>query len=571
MNVALFATWFLPAFSQDDVYYSPSNDRGRNSRNNQNFERQFNNDNRSTDPYNYSEASRSTSSQTSSSQFNDGYEMDDNDFYYTSRLRRFYTPTFGVNYWDPWYTDAFFYTRDPWMWGNSIYVNIIPSWHWWRPRTVIVYDPWYSWNSWGLMNNWNSWNSPWYGNGWMNCGWNSWGMGFGWNNWGWNNWGWGWNNGWNNGWGGWGGWGNNWAYNNGFWNGYNQGYWNGYYDGMWNNPWTGGRNYSMSGPRFQQTSTNNNTGSNTSGKFGKTDETRDIPREGITRPRDNSNAGSGAITPGGRADQPANPAERYSDKRAPNDGWRNAPTNPAPVEDRFRDNPRRENDRFVPAPRDNNVPAERVNPDRFNNRPVERVPAPAEPRRYENVPIERERFSPPAEQPRRFDNTPAPVEQPRRIDRMRDDLNRQMEPTPAPSRPAETPQRFQPREELRNENIQRQQPAPAEREFRQRNAPPQQEMRQPQAPVQRNEPQRMERQMQPREQSQPQRMERQMQPREQSQPQRMERQIPQREMQRFEQPQRQFSQPQQSPQRMERSAPQPSSRPMQMNPGGRRP
>jgi len=117
--------------------------------------------------------------------YGDYYE-DDNDYAYSSRIRRFHRNNSAWGYYDPWYTNMYYYNYDPFYWGTSIYVGAWPNYGW----------------------------------GWNNCGWNG---GFGWNN-GWNN-GWGWNGGFGMPacYGGWGG---------GYWNGYNNGYWNGYYDGL---------------------------------------------------------------------------------------------------------------------------------------------------------------------------------------------------------------------------------------------------------------------------------------------------------------------------------------------------
>ena len=113
--------------------------------------------------------------------YGDYYE--DNDYAYASRIRRFHRFNNGWGYYDPWYTNMYYYNYDPFFWGTSIYVGAWPSW---------------------------GWNYGW--------GWNTWGVGFGWNSWGWNNcWG-----------GGWNGWG----WNSPYWNGYNNGYWNGFNDGL---------------------------------------------------------------------------------------------------------------------------------------------------------------------------------------------------------------------------------------------------------------------------------------------------------------------------------------------------
>ncbi len=133
------------------------------------------------------------------------------DYEYASRVRRFHQPVQGTGYYDNYYTNNYWYSGNPAMYGNSIYAN--PTW--------------------GMMpsTQFNNFNSG-FGIG-YNTGYGSW------NN-GWNNNGWGNNNGWNNGWGN-NGWNNN---SNAYWAGYNQGYNNGWYgqpygygNGWNNNGW----------------------------------------------------------------------------------------------------------------------------------------------------------------------------------------------------------------------------------------------------------------------------------------------------------------------------------------------
>jgi hypothetical protein len=137
---------------------------------------------------------------------NNYYGMDDYDYFYASRINRFHRPIHGFGFYDPFYTNMYWYNYDPFFFGTSIYAG----WGWGG-----FYRPMWGWGGgWG----WNSWG--------MGMGWNSWGMGMGWNSWGmgWGG-GWGWNS-WNMGWGG-GGWGMG-----GYGMGYNHGYWNGFYDGL---------------------------------------------------------------------------------------------------------------------------------------------------------------------------------------------------------------------------------------------------------------------------------------------------------------------------------------------------
>jgi hypothetical protein len=109
------------------------------------------------------------------------YYEDDNDFSYSSRIRRFHRNN-SWGYYDPWYTNMYYYNYDPFFWGTSIYIGYRPSFSW-------------GWNSgWG----WNStfgWNQPY---GYPAC--------YGGNGWGWGN--------------------------GGYWNGYNNGCNNGFNDGL---------------------------------------------------------------------------------------------------------------------------------------------------------------------------------------------------------------------------------------------------------------------------------------------------------------------------------------------------
>jgi len=117
--------------------------------------------------------------------YGDYYE--DSDYAYASRINRFHRYN-TWNYYDPFYTNMYWYNYDPYFYGVSIYSSCWPSYNWY----------------WG--NNW---------------GWN----------WGWN-YGWGWNNMYGaNYYGGWG-WNYGWGWNNPYWNGYNNGYWNGFNDGL---------------------------------------------------------------------------------------------------------------------------------------------------------------------------------------------------------------------------------------------------------------------------------------------------------------------------------------------------
>jgi len=138
-------------------------------------------------------------------------DYDNDDYYYTSRIRRFNNSFWRFGYYSPFY-------MDPFWWDMSYgYPSFSIGWG---------YPNWYNNNSfygnnWGYGNNWNNWNN--WGN---NGGWSYGGCFNSWNNYNYGNYG---------GCFGYGnyGWGNN--FGNGYNNGYNHGYSNGYWDGFNNN------------------------------------------------------------------------------------------------------------------------------------------------------------------------------------------------------------------------------------------------------------------------------------------------------------------------------------------------
>ncbi|MBK9479214.1 MAG: hypothetical protein IPO70_03790 [Bacteroidetes bacterium] len=125
------------------------------------------------------------------------YSSDDYyDYAYASRIRRFHRPSSYWGYYDPFYTDLYYYNSQPSCWGTSIYT----SYNFWSPNTTIIigsnwgYNPWrpygyYGYSTWGYSD-------PWYG-----YNYNPYGFGYGYG---------------------------------GYWNGYNQGYANGYWNGYYN-------------------------------------------------------------------------------------------------------------------------------------------------------------------------------------------------------------------------------------------------------------------------------------------------------------------------------------------------
>ena len=72
------------------------------------------------------------------------------DYYYTSRLRRFHTGiNYGWSYYDPWYTNTYWYDYNPYSWGYSIYLG----YNWWWP-SCYVRPYYYGYDYWGFNYGW---------------------------------------------------------------------------------------------------------------------------------------------------------------------------------------------------------------------------------------------------------------------------------------------------------------------------------------------------------------------------------------------------------------------------------
>ena len=173
--VFMFASAQLVA--QDDLYYDPATGSGGSTTTN--YYEESNSNQR--EPGNYTAVAD-----------DEYYNYDeDNAYEYSSRIRRFDRGYRGFSYYDPFYSDAWFY--DPFLSpGASIY--------------VVNYNDYWSWRSWNRHNRHNRYNYFSYG---PSFGYNSW---CGWNSYNYNPW---------------NSWGNTYVYNNYYydpywsWNGYN--------------------------------------------------------------------------------------------------------------------------------------------------------------------------------------------------------------------------------------------------------------------------------------------------------------------------------------------------------------
>ena len=117
---------------------------------------------------------------------NNYYYGDYYDFSYASRIRRFHRPYVSFGYYDPFYTNMYWYTHNPHFYGMSIYMGFAPtpfyfggyytSWHhrhFWRH--YHWHRPWWGWGPssfwagyhWGYMAGFHSgfWHPYYYGYG----------------------------------------------------------------------------------------------------------------------------------------------------------------------------------------------------------------------------------------------------------------------------------------------------------------------------------------------------------------------------------------------------------------------
>jgi hypothetical protein len=108
--------------------------------------------------------------------YDDNYSSDDYyDYEYAARLKRFHNPSGNFGYYDDPYTNSYYYSNDPWMYGSSIYMG----YNFWGPSyNMYMYSPAYMWGyTPGFYNPWCAY--PHYGFG-IGFGY---GMGFGYNPW----------------------------------------------------------------------------------------------------------------------------------------------------------------------------------------------------------------------------------------------------------------------------------------------------------------------------------------------------------------------------------------------------
>jgi hypothetical protein len=150
MTYSCSSTYQAGTNASDDVYWSskdaqsappPENTTSENYNNydqNSSGDYQNNNSTQSQQP-DYYDPNRS-SSQTNDGQGNtyitNNYNGDYYDYEYSSKIRRYYEPASGYGYYDPYYTNSYWYNYNPASWGMSIYLG----YNWWAPASYY-YDP----------------------------------------------------------------------------------------------------------------------------------------------------------------------------------------------------------------------------------------------------------------------------------------------------------------------------------------------------------------------------------------------------------------------------------------------
>jgi hypothetical protein len=76
---------------------------------------------------------------------NNNYNADNYyDYAYSSRIRRFYNPV-GLGYYNPYFTNSYWYDYQPASWGMSIY----STYNWWAPSIYYSYNPFIG-SGWGF-------------------------------------------------------------------------------------------------------------------------------------------------------------------------------------------------------------------------------------------------------------------------------------------------------------------------------------------------------------------------------------------------------------------------------------
>lgn len=170
-------------YEQPQILESTPETKGNNNRTNN-----YSSDD--TGDYPYTETTQNKDKSGDTYVNNNYFEYDDYyDYSYSSRLRRFYSPSYyNWGYYDPWYTNAYWYNYNPFYWGVSIYLGY--SW--------CSYQHYHGWGYNYPYYGWYGYHTPYY----HYYGWGGYPYYYG-------------------------------GYYSSYWHGYNHGYWDGYHDGYY--------------------------------------------------------------------------------------------------------------------------------------------------------------------------------------------------------------------------------------------------------------------------------------------------------------------------------------------------
>jgi len=164
----------------DDVYYSgkssgqapqaqstpaPAPQPNDYSSSGQNYDQGTSNSSQNNTPdYVNPSSSQSSTDGNGNTYITNNYYNDDDyyDYAYSARLRRYYSPVYGAGYYDPFYTNRYWYDYNPVSWGVSIYLG----YNWWAPS--FYYSAPFCYGGFGIGFGYgyhpfySPWSSPWY-------------------------------------------------------------------------------------------------------------------------------------------------------------------------------------------------------------------------------------------------------------------------------------------------------------------------------------------------------------------------------------------------------------------------
>ena len=167
----------------DDVYYDPRKDPSTHST--QDYNQSGNQQPNSSQDYNSQSTQQNNSGNYNSNSYTDETYADDeyyynNDYNYTTQLRRYYYPGYSLSYYNDWY-DPYYY------WGAPVVSYGFTPWyyhrHWYNPYYYdgfygSYYNPFYSSFSYGYGWGWGGCFSPFYGGYGYGYGYTGYGAGY---------------------------------------------------------------------------------------------------------------------------------------------------------------------------------------------------------------------------------------------------------------------------------------------------------------------------------------------------------------------------------------------------------